>query len=117
VQGSLGPASQGPTLLDRLTAGATNLTTGGNPVAGLFNTLNGLTTGERTDHAGIELAKQNATMSALMNASLDLPTARAAAINPEFLRALVVKHYGGWRGHAGTPPRTGTDAGDPFGAC
>jgi hypothetical protein len=33
-QGSLGTAPQGPALLDRLTAGATNLTTGGNPVAG-----------------------------------------------------------------------------------
>jgi hypothetical protein len=111
-QGRLVTASQDPALLDRLTAGATNLTTGGNPVAGLLNAVNGLATGERTDRAGIELAMQHATMSALMNAGLDLRTARAAAIHPEFLRALVVKHYGGRRGQAGTPPRTGTDAAD-----
>jgi hypothetical protein len=111
-QGSLGTASQGPALLDRLAAGATNLTTGGNPVAGLLNAVNGLATGERTDRAGLELAMQHATMSALMNAGLDLRTARAAAIHPEFLRALVVKHYGARRGPAGTPPRTDADAGD-----
>ena len=86
--------SHAPGLLDRLTAGATNLTTGGNPLAGILNAVNGLATGQRTDHAGIELAKQHATMSALMNAGLDAKSARAAAMNPEYLRALVVAHYG-----------------------
>jgi hypothetical protein len=113
-QGTEGSAAQDPSLLDRLTAGAANLTTGGNPVAGLLNAVNGLATGQRTDHAGIELAKQHATMSALMNAGLDLNTARAAATNPDFLKALVVARYGArpMRGQAVTPPRAPTgDAG------
>src|SRR5262245_28498514 len=67
-----------PGLFDRLTAGAANLTTGGNPLAGLLNAVNGLATGQRTDRAGIELAQQNATMRALMNVGLDAETARAA---------------------------------------
>jgi hypothetical protein len=100
-----------PGLLDRLTAGASNLTTGGNPLAGLFNAVNGLATGQRTDRAGIELAKQHATMTALMNAGLDSKTARAAAMNPEYLRALVVAHYGvrSRRGQAAAPPRARSD--------
>ena len=87
-------ATPAPDLFDRLTAGATNLTTGGNPLAGLLNAVNGLATGQRTDRAGVELGKQHATMRALMNAGLDVDTARAAAINPEFLKALVVARYG-----------------------
>src|SRR5579871_1414193 len=53
----------GAGLLDRLTAGATNLTTGGNPLAGILNAVNGLATGERTDRAGIERAMEHATMT------------------------------------------------------
>ena len=108
-QRSLGPAPQDPALLGRLTAGATNLTTGGNPIAGLLNSLSGLATGERTDRAGIELAQQQAIVNALMNAGLDLPTARAAAIHPEYLRALIVAHYGARRGEAVASRRAGTD--------
>jgi hypothetical protein len=109
-QAGMGGASQGPSLLERLTAGATNLTTGGNPLAGLLNAVNGLATGQRTDRAGVELGKQHATMRALMNAGLDLDTARAAAINPEFLKALVVARYGvrPMRGQLAAPPRAGT---------
>src|SRR5215471_7804703 len=70
------PAPQGGSLLDHLVAGAANLTTGGNPLAGLLNAVNGLATGQRTDHAGLALAKQHATMRALMNAGLDSDTAR-----------------------------------------
>jgi hypothetical protein len=104
-----GGAPGGPGLLDRLTAGASNLASGGNPIAGLVNAVNGLATGQRTDHAGIELAKQHATMSALMNAGLDLNTARAAAMNPDYLKALVVAHYGARprRGAAAASPRAG----------
>jgi hypothetical protein len=91
VAGLFGPgAPHNPNLLDRLTAGATNLTTGGNPIAGVLNAVNGLATGQRTDRAGVALAQQQATMSALMNAGLDLKTARAAAINPDYLKALVM---------------------------
>src|SRR5262249_17829124 len=46
------PAPQGGSLLDHLVAGATNLTTGGNPLAGLLNAVNGLATGQRTDARG-----------------------------------------------------------------
>ena len=87
-------APQGPTLLDRLTAGANNLTTGGNPIAGIFNAVNGLATGQRTDRAGAELAQQQATMQALTNAGVDPAVARAAATNPDYLKALVATRYG-----------------------
>ena len=60
-QGLFGPggASQSPGLFDRLIAGATNLTTGGNPLAGILNAVNGLTTGQRTDRAGVALAQHS----------------------------------------------------------
>jgi hypothetical protein len=94
--GQAGPSAfpRQPSLLDRISAGATNLTTGGNPLAGIVNAANGLATGQRTDGTGLELAKQRATMQALLNAGLDANTARAAAMNPEFLKALVVARYG-----------------------
>ncbi len=77
-------------LMDRLMAGATNLTTGGNPIAGALNAVNGLATGQRTDRAGIALAQQQATMRALMNAGLDAVTARAAAIDPNYFKAVMM---------------------------
>jgi hypothetical protein len=93
--GQGGPgAAEGPSLLDRLTAGANNLTTGGNPLAGLVNALNGVATGQRTDHAGLPLAQQ-ATMQALMNSGVHPVIARAAAINPDYLKAIVAAHYSG----------------------
>jgi hypothetical protein len=117
--GGQGGASQAPTLLDRLTAGATNLTTGGNPLAGILNAVNGVATGQRTDRAGIELAKQHATMSALINAGLDFKTARAAAMNPEYLKALVVARYGvrpkhGQATAASRPAGNETDRSEPI---
>jgi len=84
---------RGAGLLDRLTAGAANLTTGGNPIAGLVNSINGLATGQRTDRAGIEFANQQATMLALMNAGVDAVTARAAATNPDYLKALMMAWF------------------------
>jgi hypothetical protein len=89
-QGGPAGAMTAPGLLDRLTAGATNLTTGGNPLAGVLNAVNGLATGQRTDRAGIALAQQQATVRALMNAGIDADTAHAAAINPEYLKALMM---------------------------
>jgi hypothetical protein len=94
-QSGLGTAPQGPGLLGRLTAGANNLTTGGNPIAGIVNAMNGLVTGQRTDAAGVALARQEATTRALMNAGYDATTARAAAINPDLLKALIMARSGG----------------------
>jgi hypothetical protein len=91
VAGLFAPgAPQSPSLMDRLTAGATNLTTGGNPIAGALNAVNGLATGQRTDRAGIALAQQQATMRALMNAGVDAVTARAAAIDPNSFKAVMM---------------------------
>ena len=45
-------------MFGRLQAGAQNFTTGGNPIAGLLNAVQGLTTGTRTDPTGIALAQQ-----------------------------------------------------------
>ncbi len=93
--GLAGPgAPQGPSLLDRFTAGANNLTTGGNPIAGLVNAVNGLATGQRTDRAGLDLAQQQATMQALVNSGVDPIVAHAAAINPDYLKAIVAARYG-----------------------
>jgi hypothetical protein len=91
-------AAPGPSLLDRLSAGANNLTTGGNPLAGLVNAVSGIATGQRTDRAGLPLAQSQATMQALMNSGIDPVIARIAAVNPDYLKAIVAAHYGG-----GTP--------------
>jgi hypothetical protein len=86
--------SAAPGLLDRLTAGATNLTTGGNPIAGLLNAVNGLAAGQRTDHVGLALAQQQGIIRALMNRGVDADMARAAAVSPDVLRALIASGYG-----------------------
>jgi hypothetical protein len=78
----------GPGIMDRLTAGATNLTTGGNPIAGLLNSINGLATGRRTDHTGLMLLQQQATMRALVQAGVAPAAAQAAALRPDILKAL-----------------------------
>ena len=59
------PAPQGPGVFGRLQAGAQNFTTGGNPIAGLLNAVQGLTTGTRTDPTGIALAQQQITANAV----------------------------------------------------
>src|ERR1051326_8964497 len=76
-------------------AGATNLTPGGNPIAGLLNAVNGLATGQRTDRAGLALAQQQGMMQALMNMGVDPDMARAAAINPDVLKTIVAARRGG----------------------
>ena len=54
-----------PDVFGRLQAGAQNFTTGGNPIAGLLNAVQGLTTGTRTDPTGIALAQQQITANAV----------------------------------------------------
>lgn len=112
-QAAPAPAAAGPGIMDRLTAGATNFTTGGNPIAGLLNSISGLATGQRTDRMGIAQANQRATMQALIPAlmkqpGMDLPTAmgiaQSASVNPEVLKTIAPQLY--------TKPvyqKTGTD--------
>lgn len=92
-----GPAAPvppaGPGLLDRLTAGATNLTTGGNPLAGILNAASGLATGQRTDALGATLAQQGAVRQALTAAGVPDAVAAAAAMNPEVLKTVVPQLY------------------------
>lgn len=83
----------GPGVMDRLTAGASNLMTGGNPIAGLLNSANGLMTGQRTDAQGIMLSQQHATALALMQAGLPMPLATAAALNPDVLKTVAPTLY------------------------
>jgi hypothetical protein len=85
-----GPAgmAQAPSLLDRLTAGATNLTTGGNPLAGIVNAVSGLATGQRTDAAGVTQAQQAALRQALAAAGVPDALASAAALSPEVLKTI-----------------------------
>jgi hypothetical protein len=87
------PPAQGPGLLDRLTAGATNLTTGGNPLAGILNAVNGLATGQRTDALGAMLAQQGAVRQALTAAGVPDAVAAAAAMNPEVLKTVAPQLY------------------------
>jgi hypothetical protein len=86
-------AATAPGLLDRLTAGATNLTTGGNPLAGLLNAVNGLATGQRTDATGAMLAQQGAVRQALAAAGVPDAVAAAAAMNPEVLKTVAPQLY------------------------
>ena len=79
--------------MDRLTAGATNFTTGGNPLAGLLNSISGLTTGQRTDRTGIALQSQAATYKALRAAGLPDAVAQAASVNPEVLKTIAPQLY------------------------
>lgn len=80
-------------LLNHLQAGATNLTTGGNPIAGLINAIGGLATGQRTDNTGMLLAQQKSTMQALVQAGVPPSIAQAAALNPEILKTIAPQLY------------------------
>jgi hypothetical protein len=87
-RGSPTSAQQTPGLLDRLSAGATNLTTGGNPIAGIVNAVNGLATGQRTDATGIAQAQQAALRQALAAAGVPDALTPAAALSPKYLKAI-----------------------------
>ncbi len=88
-----GPPAAGPSLFDRLSAGASNFTTGGNPVAGVLNSVRGLATGQRTDAAGVQQVNQMATFKALVGAGISPQVAQVAALNPEILRTVVAAHF------------------------
>jgi hypothetical protein len=100
------PPAAGPGLMDRLTAGATNLTTGGNPIAGLLNSINGLATGQRTDHTGLMLQQQQATLRALVQAGVAPAVAQAAALHPDILKAFAPAMLSATR----QPAQAGVDA-------
>lgn len=84
---------QGPGVLDRLSAGAGNFTTGGNPLAGIFNSIKGLATGERTDPAGLMQQNVLATYKALVSAGVPPGVAQAAAVNPKVLETIAPQLY------------------------
>lgn len=93
-QGQQAPQAQpappaGPGMLDRLTAGATNFTTGGNPIAGLFNMIGGLSTGQRTDPGGIAQQNQVATAQALYHA-----LAKSGRYTPEEAKGMAIAAAG-----------------------
>jgi hypothetical protein len=82
-----------PSLLDRLSAGATNFATSGSPIAGVVNSVRGLATGERTDAAGVRRANQMATFNALVGAGVAPQFAQVAALNPDILKTIVAAHF------------------------
>src|SRR5262249_48626196 len=86
-------AAPGPSVLDRLTAGATNFTTGGNPIAGLLNSIHGFATGRRADANGILLQQRAATYRALLQAGVPPAVAQAAALNPTMLHTIAPQLY------------------------
>lgn len=93
-------ASLGNGLLDRLTAGTANLTTGGNPFAGIVNSIRGFTTGERTDPYAQAQQAQTATAHALFQAlqpvygaNQAMGLAQAAAGNPAMAQALMTEIF------------------------
>jgi hypothetical protein len=105
LPGAVAPAGPqtSPSLLDRLSAGATNFATGGSPIGGVLNSVRGLATGERTDPAGIRQANQTATFNALVSAGVAPQFAQVAALNPEILKTVVAAHF-----NALSPQKTGT---------
>jgi hypothetical protein len=105
LPGAVAPAGPqtSPSLLDRLSAGATNFATGGSPIGGVLNSVRGLATGERTDPAGIRQANQTATFNALVGAGVAPQFAQVAALNPEILKTVVAAHF-----NALSPQKTGT---------
>lgn len=97
------PTASTPDFLQRLTAGATNFTTGGNPIAGLMNSITGLTTGTRTDKTGIAQQQLSATANALYGALAKSGRyspqeaqgiALAAAGNPSLAAAILPQAFG-----------------------
>jgi hypothetical protein len=82
-----------PSLLDRLSAGATNFATGGSPIGGVLNSVRGLATGERTDPAGVRQVNQRETFNALVGAGVAPQFAQVAALNPEILKTVVAAHF------------------------
>lgn len=86
-----------PGMFDRLTAGATNFTTGGNPLAGIMNALGGLATGQRTDPQGRAMQSQQATVEALVRSGVPAPLAQAAALNPKVLETIAPEYFGGFK--------------------
>jgi hypothetical protein len=105
LPGAVAPAGPqtSPSLLDRLSAGATNFATGGSPIGGVLNSVRGLATGERTDPAGIRQANQMATFNALVGAGVAPQFAQVAALNPDILKTVVAAHF-----NARPPQKTGT---------
>jgi hypothetical protein len=104
LPGAVAPAGPqtSPSLLDRLSAGATNFATGGSPIGGVLNSVRGLATGERTDPAGIRQANQTATFNALVGAGVAPQFAQVAALNPDILKTVVAAHF-----NALSPQKTG----------
>lgn len=88
---------QSSDLLQRLQAGATNFTTGGNPIAGLLNSIAGFSTGQRTDRMGMMLAQQQATAQALQKSGVPAPLSVAAALNPDVLKQIAPEYFGGYK--------------------
>lgn len=84
---------QSSDLLQRLQAGATNFTTGGNPIAGLLNSIAGFSTGQRTDRMGMMLAQQQATAQALEKSGVPHSLAIAAALNPDVLKTIAPNYF------------------------
>jgi len=105
------PQPGGPGFGDRLTAAVANFAGAHALLPALSGALTGATTGQRTDPAGLALAQQHATMQALMRAGIDPVIARAAAANPDYLKALVAARYRAGPAPQPAPPvaRAGAD--------
>jgi len=76
------PPGQLPGLFERLQAGATNFTSGGNPIAGLINSIGGFATGVRTDQQGVQMQMARNVYDALVP-KLGPQGAMLAASNPQ----------------------------------
>jgi hypothetical protein len=102
-----------PSLVDRLSAGATNFATGGSPIGGVLNSVRGLATGERTDPAGIRQANQRATFDALVGAGVAPQFAHVAALNPDILKTVVAAHFNALPSQKTGTPDVASGAGGP----
>jgi hypothetical protein len=79
-------------LLNHLSAGANSLQ-GGNPIAALFNGVQGLATGQRNDAVGMRNQQMESTYRALVQGGVPPAVAQAAALNPEVLKTIAPQLY------------------------
>lgn len=78
---------------DNLSAGFQGFANAKSPMQALGNLIGGLTTGARTDPAGMQQQQMMATYQALRQKGLPDADARAAALNPEILKTIAANNF------------------------
>lgn len=88
------PAPSSISLLDRLSAGSSNLGARHGLIPGIFDAITGFQTGQRMDPLGRQIQAENQTIAALVKKGLPPEIAQAAAKNPEILKQIIPQVFG-----------------------